>query len=42
MVCCFRELAMKSNRFLKRNVPAFVMRFTMKWPGYSMDGSVPV
>jgi len=42
MVCCFSEFAMKSRRFLNRNVPAFVMRFTMKWPGYSIGGSVPV
>ena len=35
-------VAMNSNRFLNRNVPALVMRFTMKWPGYTMGGSVPV
>jgi hypothetical protein len=29
MVCCFSALATKSRRFLNRNVPAFVMRFTM-------------
>src|SRR6266481_1088265 len=33
MVCCFSELAMKSSRFLNRNVPAFVIRFTMQRPG---------
>ena len=32
-VCCLSALAMKSRRFLNRNVPAFVMRFTRKWPG---------
>ena len=30
---------MKSRRRLNRNVPAFVMRFTRKCPGYSMGGS---
>ena len=29
-------------RVLNRNVPAFVMRFTIKCPGYSIGGSVPV
>ena len=33
------RVAMKSRRVLKRNVPAFVMRFTRKCPGYSMGGS---
>src|SRR5436853_579990 len=42
MVCCLSDLATKSNRCLNRNVPALVMRFTRKCPGYSLGGRVPV
>ena len=35
-------LAMNSSRFLRRMVPALVTRLTMKCPGYSTGGRVPV
>ena len=38
-MCGARAWAMKSSRFLKRKVPALVMRLTRKCPGYSMGGS---
>ena len=41
-MCCFSELATKSNRFLNRNVPAFVIRFTMKLAGQSRSMTATV
>ena len=38
----FERVGDEQQALLKRKVPAFVMRFTRKCPGYSIAGSSPV
>ncbi len=41
-IWAFKAVDTYSKRVLKRMVPAWVTRFTMKWCGYASVGSTPV